>query len=94
MLHPLVHASASQEREKVYLKLVNTDEEAHSVQIHVDCAVEERGIAEVLAAALESTNSFEEPQCVSAREMEITAGEEFTYLAPAHSVNVLVLRKK
>ena len=94
VLHPLVHASASQERERVYLKLVNTDEEAHSVQIHVDCAVEERGIAEVLAAALESTNSFEEPQCVSAREMEITAGEEFTYLAPAHSVNVLVLRKK
>lgn len=93
-LHSLVHAVATQDKDKIYLKMVNVDDEEKDIQITVDCPVEEKIIAEILAGAPEKVNSFEDKEQVSAVRREVLGGSEFTYRIPAHSVNVLIMNKK
>ncbi|WP_300844485.1 alpha-L-arabinofuranosidase C-terminal domain-containing protein [uncultured Acetatifactor sp.] len=93
-LHPLVNAAAVQDRERIYLKLVNVDNEARDVRILADCAVKEEALAEVLAAPPESVNSFVCREHVAPRREIIRGGSDFWYRVPAHSVNVLILEKQ
>lgn len=92
-LHNLVNAVATQDSDHIYLKMVNVDDKEKEVQISVDCAVEERVQTEVIAVEPGEANSFEEKEQVSAVCGEISGGAEFTYRIPAHSVNVLILKK-
>lgn len=92
-LHPLISAVATQDRENIYLKLVNVSGQKEEVEILTDCAVEKEVLAEVLAAGPSEVNSFEEPERVSASCTRICGGKEYVYAAPAHSVSVLVMKK-
>lgn len=94
VLHPLIHAVATQDQEKIYLKLVNVDDQEKDVQIAVDCPVEKDAFTEVLTAAHDATNSFTAMECVSSVCGTIAAGSDFVYQVPAHSVNVLVMDKR
>ena len=94
VLHPLINALAVQDKEKIYLKMVNVDEEDREVRICTDCAVTQEVLAEVLAADPGAVNSFEDKEHVSAVCRRIPGGSEFTYRIPAHSVNVLVMEKE
>ncbi|MCM1026697.1 MAG: hypothetical protein NC432_09690 [Roseburia sp.] len=90
-LHPLIHAAATRDADKIYLKVVNVDQEEREVRILTDCAVREEAFAEVLAAPPEAVNSFEERERVSSEIRRLKGGSDFLYRAPAHSVSVVVL---
>ena len=92
-LHPLLEAVATQDRENIYLKVVNISEQEEEIRISADCEVEEKVFTEVLAAHPWECNSFEEKERVSAVCGSVRGGKNFIYTAPAHSVNVLVMRK-
>lgn len=55
--------------------------------------MEETVLTEVLAADPWEVNSFEDKEHVSTVIGSISGGSEFVYTAPAHSVNVLVMKK-
>lgn len=93
-LHSLVNAVATQDTDRIYLKMVNVDDEEKEIQISLDCEVEERVLTEVVSAAPGEVNSFEDKEHVSSVCGEISGGAEFIYRIPAHSVNVLVMKKK
>lgn len=93
VLHPLLSAVATQDEDKIYLKIVNVDGEDKEVSICADCGVKEEVLTEVLAAKPEEVNSFEDKEHVSSVCGRVAGGTEFTYRVPAHSVNVLVLEK-
>lgn len=92
-LHPLVHAAAAQDADRIYLKIVNVDDADRELRIITDCAVKEKAMAEVLAAPPDAVNSFENKECVAPRTESVRAGSDFIYRALAHSVSVLVLDK-
>lgn len=64
------------------------------VRITADCTVKENILTEVLAAQPWEINSFEDKEHVSSVCGSISGGSDFTYSAPAHSVNVLVMDKR
>lgn len=92
-LHPLINAVATQDADRVYLKIVNVDDAERDVRILTDCAVAEEAMAEVLSAAPKEVNSFENKENVSSVMKTVAGGPDFVYQVPAHSVNVLVLDK-
>ncbi len=92
-LHPLIHTVATQDAGRIYLKIVNVDDSVRDVRVWTDCAVKEKAMAEVLAAAPWEVNSFEKKENVSSVMKTIAASQDFVYQVPAHSVNVLVLDK-
>lgn len=92
-LHPLVSAVAVQDEDRIYLKIVNVDNTERDMRILTDCAVKEEAVTEVLAAAPDVVNSFEDKECVAVRTGTIACGSDFIYRIPAHSINVLVLDK-
>ena len=92
-LHPLINAVATQDKNKIYLKIVNVSGKEEEISISADCAVEETVLTEVLAADPWEVNSFEDKEHVSTVIGSISGGSEFVYTAPAHSVNVLVMKK-
>lgn len=93
-LYPLLHSVATQDENRIYLKVVNVGEKEEKVQISFDCEVKEDAWAEVISAKPEEVNSFEDKDNVSARYQVIKAASEFVYNVPAYSVNVLVMEKK
>ena len=93
-LHPLINAVATQDEDKIYLKIVNVSDREEEVRITADCTVEEKILTEVLAAEPWEINSFEDKEHVSSVCGSISGGSDFTYSAPAHSVNVLVMDKR
>lgn len=93
-LHPLISGAAVQDAEYVYLKLVNVDGAEKEIQITLDCDAEEMVEAEFVQAKPEAVNSFEEKDSVFAVCRTISGGSDFIYSIPAHSVNVLKMRKK
>lgn len=92
-LHPLINAVATQDKNKIYLKIVNVSGKEEEISISADCAVGETILTEVLAADPREVNSFEDKEHVSSVIGSISGGSEFVYTAPAHSVNVLVIEK-
>ena len=58
------------------------------------CEVNESIITEVLAAKPWEVNSFENKEQVSVVNRVISGGRDFVYRAPAHSVNVLIMKKQ
>ena len=93
VLHPLVSAVAVQDREHVYLKAVNVDSHDLDIQIKLDCSVDQDGEVEILQGALQEVNSFECKNKISAIKKEIICGNDFVYHIPAHSVNVIKIKK-
>ena len=94
-LHSLVNAVAVQDEDRIYLKMVNVDDEEKEIQIYLDCEVEERVLTEVVSAAPGEVNSFEDKEHVSSVCGGDFRGERNSYTRiPAHSVNVLVMKKK
>ena len=93
-LHPLIHTIATQDKKQIYVKLVNISEKDEDVRITVDCEVNESIITEVLAAKPWEVNSFENKEQVSVVNRVISGGRDFVYRAPAHSVNVLIMKKQ
>ncbi len=76
-LHPLLHTAASQDEDRIYLKVVNVGGKEEKTQISVDHPVKERAYAQVIAAGPQETNSFERKEQVSARCHEIESGRDF-----------------
>lgn len=93
-LHPLLHTAASQDEDRIYLKVVNVGGKEEKTQISVDHPVKERAYAQVITAGPQETNSFERKEQVSARCHEIESGRDFLYCVPPYSINVLVLEKE
>ena len=93
VLHPLVSAVAVQDREHVYLKAVNVYSHDLDIQIKLDCSVDKDGEVEILQGALQEVNSFECKNKISAIKKEIICGNDFVYHIPAHSVNVIKIKK-
>lgn len=94
VLHPVINAVATQDDENIYLKIVNVDQEEKNVRIQTDCEVEPEILTEVLSAAPDTVNSFEEKERVSSVCGSVCGGEDFVYEIPPCSVNVLVIKKK
>ena len=64
-LHPLINAVATQDKNKIYLKIVNVSGKEEEISISADCAVGETILTEVLAADPREVNSFEDKEHVS-----------------------------
>lgn len=94
VLHPLINALAVQDKEKIYLKMVNVDEEDREVRICTDCAVTQEVLAEVLAADPGAVNSFEDKEHVSAVCGEFREVQNLRTVSLAHSVNVIGYGKR
>jgi hypothetical protein len=80
---------------QIIIKTVNMSEEEQDIEIILDCEVEDQ--YEVLRISGEKTaeNSFERPDNISDKAYRLTgAASEFTYKAPALSVNVIRLKKR
>lgn len=93
--YPAIAATASTDSDSVILKFVNITEKTDAVQISLDCPVQPEYVAQVLTSANpEDMNSMDIPELVSPVSKCLSgAAQSFTYQAPPHSLNVLVLKK-
>lgn len=93
--YPVVYAAASMDDENVYIKVVNiTDSEKH-IPMALDCDIDSRISIKTVAGSLDSVNSMQNKNNVSVEDSEITVdGKEFIFCAKAHSVNVLIVKKR
>ena len=93
-LHDTLYTVATQDEEKVILKLIKVGEEA-DVRITLDCEVEPDYTVQTLSAPLDAVNSFENMENVSVRTRECSgASSDFVFRAEENSVNVLTFKKK
>ena len=87
-------AVALEDGEDVIVKLVNFSEKAEPVEIALDCGVQSEYEIHRVSGNAEDANSFENPENVHDVTLTGTgASQQFTYEAPAYSVNVLVLKR-
>lgn len=93
-LHPVISTIATQDKEYVYLKIVNVENEDRQIHINLDCNVKEQILAETLQGEKDAVNSFEKKDMVSTVESVITGGKEFDYCVGKHSVHVLRFEKE
>ncbi|MCR4588544.1 MAG: glycoside hydrolase [Lachnospiraceae bacterium] len=93
-LHPVLAAVSTQDADKIYLKIVNVDDQEQKVTIETDCAIGDEVCLEVLAADPDEVNSFADMEKVSAKAGVLEKQGDLEYSVPAHSVNVLVLNKR
>lgn len=91
--YDLVHASADNAGENVYLKIVNLSEEEEEIEVSLDIKVAPAASGEVLTGDPFAQNSMENPLSVRAVPITAEVGERFTYKAAAHSLTALVLKK-
>lgn len=93
--HPAVSSSATTTADGIILKIVNFTGKDDAVDISIDCGVKSGYEADILTAgAPDALNSFETPNAVSASTKTYNnAASEFTYNAPAYSLNILKLKK-
>lgn len=92
---PAQSSVVTADEEKIYVKLVNMEEEEADIEVELDCGVETDYMAHVLTGGKTDQNSFEEPERVSDKNYRQTgAAADFTYHMPPLSVVVLELIKK
>lgn len=92
---PAQSSVVTADEEKIYVKLVNMEEEEVGIEIKLDCAVEADYTAHVLTGGKTDQNSFEDPEHVCDRTYRQTnAAADFTYQMPAFGVAVLELTRK
>ena len=92
-----VVVSRSPEKREIFIKAVNTDaERTLNTAIHIrGSRIAPQAVMQTVNGASESaTNSFETPDAVSIRRLEIHAGSEFSINLPSHSVSVIVLSEQ
>ena len=93
-LHDTLYTVATQDEEKVILKLIKVGETA-DVRITLDCEVEPDYTVQTLSAPLDAVNSFENMENVSVKTRECSgASSDFVFRAEENSVNVLTFKKK
>ena len=93
--YPAMGTAATDDDENVYVKIVNFDDRAEPVEITLDCEVEPDYTVGLLTGNATDENSLEDPEHVRDVTLQRSgASREFTYTAPALSVNVLKLVKK
>lgn len=92
---PAQSSVVTADEKKIYVKLVNMEEEEVGIEIKLDCEVETDYTAHVLTGGKTDINSFEEPEHVSDKTYSQTgAAADFTYRMPALCVAVLELTRK
>lgn len=92
---PAQSSVVTADEERIYVKLVNMEEEEADIEVELDCEVETDYMAHVLTGGKTDQNSFEEPEHVSDKSYRQTgAAVDFTYHMPPLSVVVLELIKK
>ena len=80
--------------ESVFIKLVNMAQEETKIEIELDCDVKSAYLAHVFTGKKRAKNSFEDPECVSDRTVELSgAARNFTYVMQGLCVAVLELFK-
>jgi len=93
--YPMITGAASATQEEVILKCVNLSDAEQEIGIHLDCDVEAIGKATVLTGKRHARNTLEHPETVAPVDVTIEdAGKDFSYRAPAYSLNVIVLKKQ
>lgn len=93
--HPMVYSVASVDEQFIYLKLVNIHSNSIEVTIQLDCEIEPKVQLEMVQAESDAVNSMENKSYVAIRESTLNYGEKNSiFETPAHSVNVLVMKKK
>lgn len=89
-----IQTVALESETEILLKVVNLADGDRPVEISLDCPVESDYRAGVIAGKPSDKNSLENPEAVTEKWHSCTgAAAEFTYLAPACSVNVLRIPK-
>lgn len=80
---------------EIILKAVNMSEEDQDIEISLDCEIEDRYEVIRISGAKTAENSFEQPRNIHDETYMLTgAAKNFTYKAPALSVNVIRLQKR
>lgn len=92
--HPTVASVALDDGDGVILKIVNCSDNDEQVEISIDCDVESGYTVQYFSGDPDGKNSYSEPERICDKTCSCEgAGREFSYLAPAWSVNVLKLKK-
>ena len=85
-----VSSSIDDEAGVLYLKLVNPNADAQTVNVNLSHATANGGNKIVLTGAATDENTLDNPRNVVPQESALDAkGSQFTYEAPAYSVNIL-----
>lgn len=94
--YPAVAASAAVDEQHIIVKVVNITGEPDKIELSLDCAVQPDYEVQLLCNDQpEAMNSLEQPNAVAPVTRQQTgAAQTFTYTAPAHSLNILVLQKQ
>jgi alpha-L-arabinofuranosidase len=93
--YPAMGTVATEDDERVYVKIVNFADSAEPVEITLDCDVEADYTVGLLTGNATDENSLEDPVRVSDTVVRGSgASRAFTYTAPALSVSVLELVKR
>lgn len=80
---------------EIIIKAVNISEEEQDIEISLDCEVADRYEVLRISGPKTAENSFEQPCSIHDEAYTLTgAAKEFTYRAPALSVNVIRLQKR
>lgn len=92
--YPSMSSVVTDTDEQVIIKIVNFSDNADDVEINIDCGVKGEYTVGLLTGAADAENTIENPECVRDVLLAKTgAARNFTYKAPALSVNVLTLTK-
>lgn len=92
--YPAMGTAATADEDSVIVKIVNFGDSEEPVEISLDCGVEPDYTVGLLTGNATDENSLEDPERVHDMLLQATgASRNFTYTAPALSVNVLTLKK-
>ena len=92
--YPAMGTVATDDGEKVIVKIVNFSDSEEPVEITLDCGVEKDYTVALLTGNATDENSLEEPEHVRDVLLQASgASQAFTYPAPALSVSILTLKK-
>lgn len=93
--YPAMGTVATADGEQVIVKIVNFGDGEEPVEIALDCDVEPDYTVGLLTGGATDENSLEDPEHVRDVLLQRSgASRNFTYIAPALSVNVLTLKRK
>ncbi|MDO5434811.1 MAG: alpha-L-arabinofuranosidase C-terminal domain-containing protein [Clostridia bacterium] len=94
-VYPAMGFAATDTDDRVIVKIVNFDDVPEPVEITLDRDVEPDYEVQRMTGGAEDENSLDRPEYVHDEVIALTgASRGFTYVAPALSVNVLLLNKK
>lgn len=89
----LVHASADNAGDEIFIKMVNLSDKEEDIEISLDVDVAPEAEGEILTGDPFDQNTMEEPNLVCAKPVTAAAAKNFVYKAPAHSLTALRLKK-